>query len=93
MLIVPEPILVDSEHPVLGVIFVKGAAMDMIDKIVLSVAYKGIQCPDYLILTSLFESLGQRSVDMLDIASSIERLGLFIKAPPVLSCYDVAVSL
>ena len=38
MLIVPEPILVDSEHPVLG-IFVKGAAMDMIDKIVLSVAY------------------------------------------------------
>ena len=38
MLIVPEPILVDSEHPVLN-IFVKGAAMDMIDKIVLSVAY------------------------------------------------------
>jgi hypothetical protein len=38
VLIVPEPILVDSEHPVLG-IFVKGAAMDMIDKIVLSVAY------------------------------------------------------
>jgi hypothetical protein len=88
VLIVPEPILVDSEHPVLG-IFVKGAAMDMIDKIVLSVAYKGIQCPDYLILTSLLESLGQRSVDMLDIASPIERLGLLIKAPPLLSCDDV----
>jgi hypothetical protein len=88
MLIVPEPILVDSEHPVLN-IFVKGAAMDMIDKIFLSVAYKGIQCPDYLILTSLLESLGQRSVDMLDIASPIERLGLLIKAPPLLSCDDV----
>src|ERR1700690_2506546 len=58
VLIVPEPILVDSEHPVLS-IFVKGAAMDMIDKVVLSVAYKGIQCPDYLILTSLFESLSR----------------------------------
>jgi hypothetical protein len=60
--------------------------MDMIDKVVLSVAYKGIQCPDYLILTSLFESLGQRGVDMLDIASPIERLGFLIKAPPLLSC-------
>jgi hypothetical protein len=88
VLIVPEHILVDSEHSVLGVI-VKGAAMDIIDKIVLSVAYKGIQCPDYLILTSLFESLGQRSVDMLDIASPIERLGLLIKALPLLSCDDV----
>jgi hypothetical protein len=88
VLIVPEPILVDSEHPVLG-IFVKGAAMDMIDKIILSVDYKGIQCPDYLILTSLFESLRQRSVDMLDIASPIEKLGLLIKAPPLLSCDDV----
>ena len=88
MLVVPEPILVDCEHPVLS-IFVKGAAMDMIDKVVLSVAYKGIQCPDYLILTSLFESLGQGSVDMLDIASPIERLGFLIKAPPLLSCNDV----
>jgi hypothetical protein len=63
--------------------------MDMIDKVVLSVAYKGIQCPYYLILTSLFESLGQRSADMLDIASPIERLGFLIKVPPLLSCDDV----
>jgi hypothetical protein len=33
--------------------------MDMIDKIVLSVAYEGIQRPYYLILTGLLETLRQ----------------------------------
>jgi hypothetical protein len=58
--------------------------MDMIDKIVLSVAYEGIQRPYYLILTGLLETLRQLCPNMLNVALLIERPNRLIKAPPLI---------